>query len=322
VKVLEANLHCRLKFGCPLNLTIRKALSVLEGEGVIHTVASRGSYVGRPSVSRRKTGLLGFVFPDDDVFFYEILAELERKCEPLGLHPLVHVTHQSAEKEARIVDYFREMPMAAVVAAPNVESAHCYKALSCPVLFFDTVMEDLQTPKVLTDDALGARRATEHLIELGHVRIAYIGGMGEPTSQLRLNGYLDALGAYDIPIEARLIRRRDYSREWGHHAVRELFAVGKIHPTALFCGNDTIAAGALRGLGELGLAYPKDVSVVGFGNTENAADLDLTTVSQPRQAIVDSLLHKMRLLMDGVPPSALTRIPTDLILRGSTSKAP
>jgi DNA-binding LacI/PurR family transcriptional regulator len=234
---------------------------------------------------------------------------------------LVHVTHQSSEKELRIVDYFRQMPMAAVIAAPNVESAHCYQTLACPVVFFDTIMEDLQTPQVVTDDTRGARRATEHLIDLGHVRIAHIGGIGDPTSLLRLNGYLDALGARGIPVDARLIKRRDYGREWGYYATSELFAKGKSRPTALVCGNDTLAAGALRCLRELGVACPVEVSVMGFGNTEIASALDLTTVDQPRQAIVDALLHNLRLLMHGEAPKPLTRIATELILRGSTAKA-
>jgi len=303
------------------HLTIRKALRLLEGEGILHTVASKGSFVGRPLVPHSKTGLLGFVFPDEEIFFYEILADLERKCESRGLHPLVHVTHQSSEKESRIVDYFRQMPMAAVVAAPNVESAACYQALACPVVFFDTIMESLQTPQVVTDDAQGARRATEHLIDLGHVRIAHIGGIGDPTSLLRLHGYLDALGARGLPVEARLIKRRDYGREWGYYATAELFAKAKSPPTALFCGNDTLAAGALCYLRELGLACPREVSVMGFGNTEIATAVDLTTVDQPRQAIVNALLHNLRLLMHGEVPNPLTRIATELILRGSTGKA-
>jgi len=302
------------------HLTIRKALRMLEGEGVLHTVPSRGSFVGRPAAPHGKTGLLGFVFPDEEVFFYEILADLERKCEPKGLHPVVHVTHQSAEKEARVVDYFRQWPLAGVVAAPNLESAGCYRALSCPVVFFDTMIKDLQTPQVVTDDARGARRATEHLMELGHVHIAHIGGKGDPTSRLRLNGYLDALDAHGMPVNARLIKRRDYGREWGYYATGELFAADKIWPTALFCGNDTLAAGALRRLRELGLSCPGEVSVIGFGNTGIASALDLTTVDQSRQAIVDAILHNLRLLMDGETPSPLTRIATELILRGSTAR--
>lgn len=301
------------------HLTVRKALRVLEAEGLLHTVPSRGSFVGRPAAPNGKTGLLGFVFPDDEVFFHEILAGLEQKCEPRGLHPLMHITHQSAEKERRIVEYFRQMPMAAVVAAPNVESAASYQALACPVVFFDTYIEALKTPQVVTDDAMGARRATRHLIQLGHRRIAHIGGMGDPTSGLRLNGYLDALAAHGLAVDARLIKRRDYGREWGYYATGELFTPVRKRPTALFCGNDTLATGALRRLRELGLSCPGDVSVVGFGNTAIAADLDLTTIDQPRHAIVDALLHNLRLLMDGENATSLTRIATELILRSTTT---
>ncbi len=300
------------------HLTIRKALRLLEGEGMIHTVPSRGSFVGRPAASHAKTGLLGFVFPDEEVFFYEILADLERKCESLGLHPLVHVTHRSAAKEARVVDFFRQMPLAGVVAAPNVESAAYYQTLSCPVVFFDTLIEGQQTPQVVTDDAMGARRVTAHLIELGHRRIAHIGGMADATASLRLNGYLDALGAHGLAVEPPLIKRRDYGREWGYYATGELFSTDKARPTALFCGNDTLATGALRRLRELGLSCPGDVSVVGFGNTGIATALDLTTVDQARQAIVDAILHNLRLLMDGEAPNTLTRIATEPILRGTS----
>lgn len=304
------------------HLTIRKALHLLESEGSIHTIASRGSFVGPAHSSLPKTGLLGFVFPDEEVFFYEILADLERKTEPLGLHPLVHVTHQSEMKEARVLDYFKTMPMAAVVAAPNIQSAHLYQDLRCPVVFFDTLLEGVPIPQVTTDDTAGAQRVTEHLIQLGHQHIAHIGGLGEPTSHLRLQGYLNALTAQSMPIEPRLIKRRNYTREWGYEATRILFKESKIPPTAVFCGNDTVAVGVLHCLKDLKIACPQAVSVVGFGDTEIASDLDLTTVEQPRAAIVDVILQKTRALLNREVPSPITRITTQPILRGTSAKAP
>lgn len=301
------------------HLTVRKALKLLETEGVIHTVPSRGSYVGLKPVRKEKTGLLGFVFPDDEMFFYEILADLERKGEARGLHPLVHVTHQSPEKEARILNYFKGLDLAGVVAAPNVETLTLYKDLLCPVVFFDTIMEEESAPTVITDDTRGARLVTEHLIELGHRRIAHIGGLGDPTSHLRFNGYLDALNAHGMSVDTRLVKRRDYGREWGYYAVDELFKKVDFRPTALMCGNDTLAGGALRRIAELGLNCPSDVSVTGFGNTEIAAALDLTTVHQPREAIVDGILDNLRSLSAGKECKPLIRIKTEIILRASST---
>lgn len=304
------------------HLTIRKALHLLESEGAIHTIPSRGSFVGPAHSPLPRTGLLGFVFPDEEFFFYEILTDLERKVEPLGMHPLVHVTHQSEATEARVIEYFKTIPMVAVIAAPNVQSAQLYHELRCPVVFFDTLLEGISIPQVTTDDTAGAQRATEHLTQLGHRHIAHIGGLGEPTSHLRLQGYLNALTKHDMPIEPRLIRRRNYSREWGYEATKLLFQESKTPPTALFCGNDTLAVGALRCLKDLNIPCPQKVSVVGFGDTEIAADLDLTTVEQPRSLIVDAILQNLRALLNRDIPTPVTSIATRPILRGTTAPAP
>ena len=75
------------------HLTIRKALRLLENEKLIHKIPSKGNFVGHRSTASPTKGLLGFIFPDDEIFYYKIFSALENKFSELNLHPIVNLTH-------------------------------------------------------------------------------------------------------------------------------------------------------------------------------------------------------------------------------------
>ena len=91
-------------------------------------------------------------------------------------------------------------------------------------------------------------------------------------------------------------------------------------PTAILCGNDTIAAGAFRFLASKGIRVPEDCSLCGFGNTTVAEDLDLTSVSQHTPKIAEAIRNNLQIIMRGETPSAETIINTTLIVRRSTDR--
>ena len=133
----------------------------------------------------------------------------------------------------------------------------------------------------------GCLTATRHLIELGHRRIAIIGGPEHLwSSRARLAGYRAALEAAGLPTAGELIRRDDFCTEGGQRQARELLAMAQ-PPTAIVAGNDPQAFGVLQALGERGLRAPGDLSVVGFDDVPVAswATPALTTVRQPLAAM-------------------------------------
>jgi LacI family transcriptional regulator len=138
--------------------------------------------------------------------------------------------------------------------------------------------------------------ATRHLIELGHRRIAIIGGPpGLWSSQARLDGYRAALQAAGLTLDDSLLRRDHFSVSGGRRQAAELLALPQ-PPTALVAGNDSQAFGVLQVLGERGLRAPDDLSVVGFDDVPVAAWATpaLTTVRQPLAAMAATAFRMLR----------------------------
>jgi len=174
------------------------------------------------------------------------------------------------------------------------------------------------------DDRAAAIGMTEHLIGLGHRRIAFI--VGEPrygASHARREGFLEAMAAHGLPAPEAYIRQGDFTFQSGMDAARDLIGLGD-RPTAIFASNDDMALGCLTALGEAGLATPEDVSVAGFDDSSSArfSRPQLTTLRQP---LVEMATHAARMLIGGEVPAdcdedaVLDLPPFELVCRRSTA---
>ena len=142
------------RFRCN-HLTVRKALKLLADQGKIHTVPGKGSYLGagaQVSASDR----FGFLFPDDEIFYYRIFAEVERMAASNGLHPVVHLTGGSVQKENELLDYFEHSGVRVLIAVPNRECTARYQTLKIPLLTFDMHLPELKVPQIISDDRSGS----------------------------------------------------------------------------------------------------------------------------------------------------------------------
>lgn len=300
------------------HLTLRKALRVLEHEKLLYKVPSVGNFTGFRPNSGKGRQLIGFMFPDHEIFFYNILAELESRLSSAGLHPIVQLTGGIKRKEEDFIEFCRDEEVAALIAVPNRECSEFYDGLPFPVIFFDIFIANLEIPYVISDDYEGSAKATRHLLDQGHRRIAHIGSLHERTSELRAKGYSDTMLAAGIELPAEYVKRKEPTRQWGFYAARELFALPE-PPTAITCGNDTIAAGVLRALPARGIKIPQQCAVTGFGNTSIAEDLDLTSVSQHTPKIAAALWNLFNMQIQGKSIPLETTIHTTLQVRGSSS---
>jgi DNA-binding LacI/PurR family transcriptional regulator len=169
----------------------------------------------------------------------------------------------------------------------------------------------------------GCLTATRHLIELGHRRIAIIGGPEHLwSSRARLAGYRAALEAAGLPTAGELIRRDDFCTEGGRRQARELLAMAQ-PPTAIVAGNDPQAFGVLQALGERGLRAPGDLSVVGFDDVPVAswATPALTTVRQPLAAMAATAFRMLHGRPGAGEPHHI-ELATTLVIRESTGPPP
>lgn len=179
----------------------------------------------------------------------------------------------------------------------------------------------LDVPSVDVDNVAGARLAVEHLVGLGHRRIACITNatLAYTAAAERLTGYREALAEAGHDEDPALISEGAFDATSGHRAINEILQ--RTTPDAVFVASDVVAIGALAGLREAGLSVPGDVSIVGFDAIPLAAYLDppLTTISLPAHDLGRAAGRAILDRIAGRPVAPRTLLPTDLIVRASTA---
>jgi DNA-binding LacI/PurR family transcriptional regulator len=196
-------------------------------------------------------------------------------------------------------------------------------ASGIPLVALDPTGQPLHsTPSVGATNWSGGLSATQHLLELGHRRIAIITGpTGYLCARARLDGYRAAMDAARVPVDERLVRVGRFCVEDGLTLGADLLRLPD-PPTAVFCGNDLQAIGVYEAARGAGVAIPRQLSVVGFDDIEYAGwcGPPLTTVRQPLAEMGAAAANLALALAAGQRP-AQTRIElaTTLILRGSTA---
>jgi LacI family transcriptional regulator, galactose operon repressor len=152
-----------------------------------------------------------------------------------------------------------------------------------PYVYVYRLFEGDSRNSVILDDLYGARLAVEHLVKLGHCRVAYINGpYGWVTSKERLESYQAVLAENGIPFVPALIEEGTWEVQSGYWAAQKFLALSE-RPTAIFAGNDLMALGAIYAIQEAGLNVPKDIAIVGYDDREIASlsNPTITTVCTP-----------------------------------------
>jgi LacI family repressor for deo operon, udp, cdd, tsx, nupC, and nupG len=176
---------------------------------------------------------------------------------------------------------------------------------------------------VRLDDVVTARMATEHLIGLGHTRIAFVGSPPDniaqtPAPRHRLHGFAETMAKHGLPCPPHFIIDAEWTALSASQAVTELLQAPD-RPTAVLAASDDMAMGVLQTARRLGLRIPHDLSVIGIDDHVLSEVMDLTTMRQDLQA-QGELAAEMLLRRIGDPtiPAAIVTAPTELVLRGTT----
>ncbi|GHO58583.1 LacI family DNA-binding transcriptional regulator [Ktedonobacter robiniae] len=193
-----------------------------------------------------------------------------------------------------------------------------------PTVFIDAVGQGPGATYVKGDHVSGARQVTEHLLALGHKRMAFFVG---PSSNMfgmeRLFGAQQALASAGRSLDPSLVRQSGWNMQQAYEAAAQLLSERRDF-TAIIAGSDLMAIGILRALRERGLHVPEDVSLSGFDDLELASYTDpgLTTVRQDRVAMGRGAIQLLLRLIQGEQHLAPLILPTQLIARQSTGPAP
>jgi LacI family transcriptional regulator len=195
-----------------------------------------------------------------------------------------------------------------------------------PCVVIDPVdLPDPDVPSVGATNWGGGLAATRHLIQLGHRRIAAIGGPPSLLcSRARLDGYRAALDSAGLPYDPSLVRDGTFHHAGGYEAATALLALDD-RPTAVFAGSDEQAFGVVEAARQAGLSVPHDLSVVGFDDLPIArwASPPLTTVRQPLEEMGRIGAQMLQTLIDGRPLDAYhVELATKLVVRSSTQEPP
>jgi LacI family repressor for deo operon, udp, cdd, tsx, nupC, and nupG len=256
-------------------------------------------------------------------FHASVLLGAEEAAMAAGFHVLIGNT---AGDPARAEEHARQL-LTGAVDGMLLLGGRMPEPLKAPALRqrVVAVIEPVAAPGVPVveiDNTAGAREAVRHLIGLGHRRIAHIGGSpGTTATPKRFAGYVAALEDAGIAPRPELVRYGVFSIATGAEQMAELLELPDL-PTAVFCGSDEIAMGAIRTIKQARLRVPEDISVVGFDNIYFAAVTDppLTTIDQPAKQLG---FEAMRLLADRLAGAAGPKhgvtVPYRLVVRASTA---
>ncbi len=191
-----------------------------------------------------------------------------------------------------------------------------------PMVMANEFAPELELPTVHIDNLTAAFEAVNHLLKLGHSRIACIAGPHDmPLCQYRLQGYIQALRRNGIALDPHYIVRGDFTFDAGARAMKQLMAL-PTPPDALFCHSDIMALGAMSQAKNMGLRIPQDLSLIGFDDIELSrySDPQLTTVAQPRFNIGREAMNLLLEQLQGRPVNSGSRLlDFELKIRGSTA---
>ena len=244
-------------------------------------------------------------------FFSAILAGIESAASKRGYNILIGDTENDPAREREFAAYVRGHQADGLILLngrmPPFRGDPLGGAMP-PIVIACERIPGSTLPTVYFDNEGGARAATEHLISLGHRRIAHIAGPADNIlTKDRIAGHKSALKAAGIRTERKLLVGGDFTIESGRQAIQELAKL-KSFPSAIFCSNDEMAMGAIAALKEMNMRVPEDVSIVGFDDIQfaDAIDPPLTTIHQPRDAIGRAA---MNLLLDLIDEKTVNKAP-------------
>jgi DNA-binding LacI/PurR family transcriptional regulator len=291
------------------------------------------STAARSLKTNRSQALGVIVSKIDDPFHSEILQGIEEIAQERGYSMIMAASQRDPEREKDIVRSMRERRVDGVIICSGTFSTRQQREIQeygIPIVIINNQSAEDYRYSVYHDDVDGSRQVTRHLITLGHKKIAYLGNsLSGRTTLDRSTGFSLEMKKAGLEVPKEYIYEvPGGGPKNGLDAVRYFLDLPS-PPTALFCFNDLIAVGVLKGLHQAGLRVPEDISIVGFDNIELSTFTtpSLTTLDQPKHYIG---MEAARLILDLLDPLGGEEPPEkkiqilkgNLLIRESTAPPP
>lgn len=287
--------------------------------------------VAAQSLKSGRTRAIGVVVPDiTNPYFAAVVKGMESVSRDGGYRLLLANTDESVEREAELLAAMARQ-VDGIILAPVTEHEEAPLELrdsGLPVVFIDRDLADGESfDAVLVDNLDGGRRAAEHLLALGHTRIAMISGGQESTpGRYRRSGFMEALDAAGVEMPQELDLIGDFREERAYQLTLALLSLAE-PPTAIFTANNLTTLGTLKALHDMRVDIPGQISVIGFDDLDTGPLLrpPLTVVDRP---MVEQGVLAMRLLLHRFGDSQTQDLPRRIVMgikiieRASTAPPP
>jgi DNA-binding LacI/PurR family transcriptional regulator len=291
----------------------------------VEQLGYRANTIARSLVTK-STQTIAFLLPDiTNPFYASLVSGIQEHTLRHGHTMLLCTTDGDPEREEQYLELLRAKQVDGALVDGLVlppERIARFVADGFPIVCLDRDVDSPSVPLVQVDNRLGARMATEHLLSLGHTRIAHVAGAEElRISEQRAAGYRDALAEAGVEADPRLTATGSFTEGGGYAATLALLESGA-EPTAVFAANDLSAIGAINAIIESGWRVPVDVSVVGFDDLRLSAFTapPLTTIHQPAVEIAH---RATEILVDLIRGRSVHRLQyllePRLVIRSSTA---
>jgi LacI family transcriptional regulator len=293
-------------------------------ESLLRETEYRPNGVAR-GLKLRQSLVVAVVIPDiTNPFFAALFRGIEDGAAPRGYNVLLCNTDGSPERQRSHLHSLTARRVDGVILASSFvkdPSVRWLRHHGLPYVLVNRFSDDGADPFVGSDDLLGGRFATHHLVALGHRRIAHLAGQSTvSTGILRRRGYLDALSQAGLPADPALIVESGYMEDGGARAAERLLTSAN-PPTAIFAVTDMAAIGAMRQARRMGRRIPQEVAIVGYN------DIPLATRLDPALSTMHVPIHEFgtvaaQLLLEEIDTGKITPrrvvFNPELVVRGST----
>ncbi len=295
-------------------------LQAVEKLGYVANQSARG-------LAGASSKLIGLLLPDFSGSYVGLLAEqVDEELYKAGYDLAVFPHHSRTAREKALIERTTTGLLDGLIIMV-METPDSYLELltrrTVPFVLIGSEQASAGQPVVSQTNFQGAYDATNHLIQLGHRRIAFLRGPGGRASSLdREAGYRSALLDAEIAFDPALVTNGEYLRQGGYESAQRLLDLPR-PPTAIFAGNDISAIGAMEAARARGLAVPADLSLIGFDDVNEASVVlpRLTTVRAPmRQMAREAVRMLLKRLEDPQADVRSVTLATQLIVRESTAE--
>ena len=284
--------------------------------------------VNARNLLKRRNNMIGVVVPEFITFFFpEIIIGIQEVVNREGFQVIIYQSNESSTLERKNIEMLEASMVEGLIVSvtKDTKNLDLFKRLlneRMPVVFVNRVLPELKANQVVIDDKKWAFKVVEHLIKGGYRRIAHLAGNEHlSVTKQRLQGYLEALETYKIPIKEHLIMHVGVQQDRAKVGVDYLLSL-KERPDAIFAVNDPVVVGCMFELKRRGLTVPDDVAVAGFSESPIGKIMELTSVYQPTFEIgriaAEMLLKQMN---DYTLPMETIVVDAKINIRNSTLPA-